>query len=92
MTDDYGPPPADDREEEHPDSEEAIPAYSVLIALWAERDANYAKAPIGLKPEGIAAVMAYRAKEANALPVADRARAFLRVATWYPPEHGQGRL
>lgn len=83
---------ADDRVDEDDDWPGQPADFNALAAMWAERDARYATLDRPLREDQIESIRAGRKREVNDLPVKDRARAFARAATWYPPEHGQGGL
>jgi hypothetical protein len=80
-------PAADDRQgREMPGS----PDLNALLALWRDRDVLYAQSPKRLTEAQIEVIRRGRVREANFLPVADRAKAAGRAMVWYPPQHGQG--
>jgi hypothetical protein len=68
-----------------------LSAFDQLCITWAKRDALYAALPKPMSEAQIEAARMVRKVEVRlALPPKDRARAWARVKTWYPPEHGQG--
>lgn len=86
-------PPADDRQSFDDDVEPGRPAtLKDLVALWHDRDVQYAKATKALRDDQIETVREYRKKEVNDLDPSERAKAWGIAATWYPPTHGQGAL
>ena len=56
-----------------------------LIARWAARDAEYAKARRGMDHEFEQAIRQGRMREAGLLPVPERARAYGRAQVWVAP-------
>lgn len=58
-----------------------------LAARWAERDAQYAKRRTPLTQDEAIAVQLGRMREADFLPVAERARMFAKAQCWVPPVH-----
>lgn len=86
-------PPADDRASFDDDVEPGRPAtLSDLLALWRDRDVLYAESTKGLRDDQIDSIREYRKKEVNDLPPEQRAKAWGIAASWYPPQHGQGRI
>ena len=85
-------PPADDRQEVPggPVEPGTPPTLSDLVAIWRDRDVQYAKATRALTEDQIEAIRAFRIKEVNDLPPALRARAWGIAKSWAPPQHGQG--
>lgn len=64
---------------------------TALYVMWAERDARYASLDRALTVEQIDSIRGGRKREADMLrDRRERARAWARAATWYPPQHGQG--
>lgn len=64
---------------------------TALYVMWSERDARYASLDRALTPEQIDSIRLGRKREADLLrDRRERARAWARAATWYPPQHGQG--
>lgn len=63
-----------------------IPETAEEMAVrWAQRDAEYAKMRPAPSSDMVAAVRDARKREANRLPVADRARMWTRANNWVPP-------
>lgn len=59
-----------------------------MMARWADRDVQYAKARIPMPPEQADAVRFMRMQEANQLPnIKERGRMFARAKGWVTPTH-----
>ena len=71
---------------------EANPDLLALIALWDDRDMQYAQSSRPLSEAQIETIRAFRMREANDLPPKQRGRAGMMILSWYPPAHGQGAL
>ena len=94
MTDDFNSMtdvPADDR---RPGTASPVNYITPegLRTLWRDRDMQYAKNDIILRPEQIEVIRSFRLEEVRDLPPEDQAasRIASEVLTWYPPVHGQG--
>lgn len=64
--------------------------FMALLAVWADRDAVYARRLLPLTDHEVESIRAGRKREVDFLPPEQRARAWASVKSWYAPDHGQG--
>jgi hypothetical protein len=83
--------PADDRADlDSPMAPGRPGSLADLLAIWRDRDVQYAQSDRALTDEQVRSIRAGRTREVNDLPPAQRAKAWGIAKSWFPPQHGQG--